>query len=671
MGALGNLSRRIIESVEERTGREIVPRDRMEVLESFESDNRVMRKMLDFIGFTLFNYQGAQPSPYRMPNDMLPQARIFFAAQALRAWMDDPTAGQQVDLYVSFVFGRGVPRGAAHDEDVQDVLDRAWNDEANKRVLTSFASLTEKGVDLALQSNVYWTVFDDGMDGMARLSMLDFEDVLDVVRHPVDKYRILYYKVTERTVEYDFTRDAYVTPTGEKGQPAIVYHEKFGAFNKDDPVMAAQDQQATLPTPPAPRLREGKVIHLAVNKTSKMAFGVPRFRRLMRWFTAYNEVLESHVNRMKAAASIYMKQTAKGDQRKLDQLAQMATGRPSRFAEAEEIDPHGRHHMPPGPVNPGILQQNESLNHEPFKIDSGASDVAASVPQLRAQASGIFPPTYYGQDAGSLAGQQTVELPVLKFIEREQEQWVNDVFRPFAQANIDAAIRNGDLSEWRDPTEEEVQRIEAHQNEGTPLDGLELDSQTGQVKRDFGFEITLPSPLKRAMGDLVSAAVEIAAAVDPMGQNPEVSRWLFGFALAEAFDVEDPQRIVDQVLPRHVAEQLAGGQGEIDPETGQPRPTPNQEQATATGPDGKQHPAGNPYGARVRSPNPEQRTVAEHAVRGRGARRLRLAATHDRDRTIDDAFADVTETTAAHLRHLGNVPALAGSTNGGDPNHGQ
>ena len=55
-----------------------------------------------------------------------------------------------------------------------------------------------------------------------------------------------------------------------------------------------------------------------------MAFGVPRMRRLTRWFAAYNETLESHVNRMKAMASIYMQAKVSGSQRDIDRIGQQA-----------------------------------------------------------------------------------------------------------------------------------------------------------------------------------------------------------------------------------------------------------------------------------------------------------------------------------------------------------
>jgi hypothetical protein len=102
--------------------------------------------------------------------------------------------------------------------------------------------------------------------------------------------------------------------------------------------------------------------------------------------------------------------------------------------------------------------------------------------------------------------------------------------------------------------------------------------------------------------------------IDPNGQNPEVTRWAFATVLRDAFDVEDPMRIVDQVLPRQrkptPAEQAADSAPVpgVGPD-GQPLPTEG-----AVGPDGERHTADNPMGAPIASPQPEDRKVAEAAA---------------------------------------------------------
>ena len=54
MGALERFGRKLLETVEDRTGREVVPSDRLELLESAETDSRSMRKMLT----TIRSYSG-------------------------------------------------------------------------------------------------------------------------------------------------------------------------------------------------------------------------------------------------------------------------------------------------------------------------------------------------------------------------------------------------------------------------------------------------------------------------------------------------------------------------------------------------------------------------------------------------------------------------------------
>jgi hypothetical protein len=621
---LANAGRRLLETVEERTGREVITSEERQLLESDRSERRRLERTLDFIGFSLWNYD---PGTAGMPGhpggfELKPQMRRFIAQQARTAWVEDPMLGNSVELYLSFVFGRGVPRPQAHDPEVQKHLDATWNDKSNQRVLTSYDRLLEKGVDLCHQANVFFKFFDGtqpelgagGEDGIVRVSLERFDDVEDVVRHDElaaagrgDRFRILYYRSKERTVRFDFaqgSRTAIGNESDPTGTPKTVYFEAWGAFDDDDPVQSQQDDG--LRQPPAHMMRPGKIVHLAVNKTSEMAFGVPRMQRYINWASAYNEMLVSFRDRMRAMASVYMKATAKGGQRDLNRLAQMATGRPSLVGGSRDVEPDGRAPAPRG--TPGILGENESLSYEPFKIDSTAGDVAAAAPVLRGQLGGPWPDSYLsGFAQGAIAGAQSLELPTLKFVEREQELWVLGILRPLGEASVAKAVEKGYISEWREPTQSELEQVQAADEAGEPLP-FEANTE-GQIKRDLSFEIALPNPLKRAMLDIVSAAQQTATMVDPNGENHELSRWLFATVLAEAFDVSDPMRIVDQVLPRQPKKtpaEEAEEQG-LDPETGLPI-------EGAIGPDGKRHTADNASGAPVKAPNAEQRKVREAAV---------------------------------------------------------
>jgi hypothetical protein len=191
-------------------------------------------------------------------------------------------------------------------------------------------------------------------------------------------------------------------------------------------------------------------------------------------------------------------------------------------------------------------------------------------------------------------------------VEREQELWVQGVLRPLGEASVARAVELGDISEWREPTETELEQIQAAEEAGEPAP-YELNAD-GLIKRDLSFDLALPNALKRAMLDVVSAAVQTAAGVDPNGENRELSRWMFATILTEAFDVQDPMRIVDQVLPRQrkPTEAEQASRDGVDPVTGQPLPD-----SGSIGPDGQRHPAENPGGAPVQAPQPEDRQVQE------------------------------------------------------------
>jgi hypothetical protein len=604
---LSTVGRRVLEAAERATGRTVVESDHLDRVEEAARETPILRRELEYVGWTILNHVGGQS------HELKPEARRTLALKSLNAFLSDPQAGAIVERYVSFVLGRGVPKPQARDAEVQTKIDEAWADRANKRILTSQQALVEKARDYMIQDNVFFLFFDEGMDGKVRMSLLRFDTVEDAVRHEDDRFRILWYYTLEKPQKWNPQKRAY-EPVDPNGRPKATYYEAVEAFDEEALDEVAADEGMW--TPSEGEMGRGKVLHLAGNKTSEMAFGVPRLKRLLRWFTAYNEILESHADRMKAAARLYMKQTVHGGKSQVERAGLMAVRRSSPLSAPQSIDgePTG---PPEGLAN---VVRNQGMDFEPFKIDSGAADIAASGPVFQGQvaAGGNFPRHYIGGDPGSLAGATSVELPVLKFIELEQELWATP-FRKLADLTIARAVETGNLDEWRDPTEEEMQRI---------ADGEEIETDSrGRVRRDLSYEFALPSPLQRQMLDLVNAAVTTASAVDPNGDFPELSRWLFGFILAEAFDVQDPQRIVDEVMPRARVQQL---------EAERRAAVTAANAGGAEGADGDRHDEDNPYGARRESRPPEE--VREAASRRdrlqRRARPRRRAAEEDFDEIV-------------------------------------
>jgi hypothetical protein len=613
---IARAGRRVLEVAQERSGYTAVRRDELQETVQEAADARVLRKELEYVGYTILNHAAGEP------HELRPESRRQLALKSLNAYISDPHAAAVIDHYVAFVLGRGVPRPQARDPEVQKRLDLAWKDRANQRHLTSAERLRERAVDYGIESNVPFLFFEDGQDGMVRMSTADMSTFETAYRHPEERARILYYVAREREMRWDpaSAREVVVDPNA---QPKTWYYEAIDAFDDADTVEVMDD--VGLWRPPASQTKRGRLLLISGAKPSKMTYAVPQFKRMLRWFTAYNEVIESYADRMKAAAKLYMKASVTGGKSAVERAGLMAVRRGGGLATPEPVEGlHGPGHGGiPGRGALGMVAQNEGVNYEPFKVDSGASDVAAAAPVMRGvmAAGAHFPGHYFGGDPGSLAGSQSVELPVLKFIELEQETWAKP-FRVLADRTIAKSVELGFLDEWRDPTDRETQAIEA----GTFADEVSTD---GRVRRDLSYDFALPNPLQRAMGDVVTAAVQTATAVDPNGDFPDLSRWLFGFILAEAFDVADPQKIVDEILPLERIREMEDARREqqaLAQAGARAAAQMSEAEAAAasstTGADGRQHPPGNPGGARQQAPNPEDRTQQAAVTRPERAARL-------------------------------------------------
>jgi hypothetical protein len=185
----GGLVGRALERLEETTGQTVVPVERLELLEQGYSDYRTLQREVEDIGWSIMDYVSGQPQ------EMTVTARRKVVQRARYVWMNDPQAGAAVELMNDFCFGRGVPRPRAKDKVVQDVIDEAWDDPDNQEVLTTLEAQLALGTDLALQSNVFLLMFDDGADGKVKLSILRHDDVTDIITDPEQAPPLLWYAV--------------------------------------------------------------------------------------------------------------------------------------------------------------------------------------------------------------------------------------------------------------------------------------------------------------------------------------------------------------------------------------------------------------------------------------------------------------------------------------------
>lgn len=572
----GGLVGTLLGAVEDRTGVRLESASRVDSLEEAATGNardaRLLRRELHNLAYTALD---AAPQGH----DVAPEERKAWATLARETWMTDPQAGAAVDLLNDFTFGRGVPRPRAKDPKVQEILDEAWDDTDNQLVLTTFNAQIALGTDLQLQSNLFLLLFDDGDDGKVKLGLLNHDTVDDAVRDPENRMRVAYFKATRQETGWDWNTDKPLV-TVENGEKRVVYYEHWRnaqtAKDEEEIAEAVDSPRKKLGKPPHDKLGTGRVYHIAVNRTSEQVFGVPTMQRTIRWFTAYNDFMSARVDTAKAAAAFIMKRKVKGTKGQVERMAETALAKTSLLGAASPTMADGVTMRGPAPAS--VLTENDMVSHEPYTVPTGAGDATSDGQMIRSQISAAthFPQHYLG-DAGSanLATATSMELPVLKHVEGRQEVF-EQMFRWFLDRAIERAKETERLTdeltdeefaeklerEGKKPGEEEQPAAvgeevpeEAGPEQfalaaGSAGDEADLrDEVDKQRERDFTYEFGLPSPLRRMMGDLVTAVMNIAKTFDPNGTNMELNKILLGVVLGEGLELDDPAAAVDAVFP--------------------------------------------------------------------------------------------------------------------------
>lgn len=272
--------RKLVETVEDRTGITIERKERVQLLEASDWQRRTLQKDLDLLAYTALDYFGGNEQ------DLKAVERRKLAQRSRVAWQKDPQAGAAVDLQNDFIFGRGVPKPKCADPKVQETVDEAWDDPDNKLILTTYAAQLALGVDLSTQSNVFFLVFDNGADGKIKIGILEHDAVENVVRDENFRHRILYYVARRKIVKWDYLNDQ-AQVVSERDRDTVIDRPVL-YFGHWENIEIAKKENPSLELAPENKLGKGKVFHLFINKTTEAAFGHPVMDRTLRWFTAYN-----------------------------------------------------------------------------------------------------------------------------------------------------------------------------------------------------------------------------------------------------------------------------------------------------------------------------------------------------------------------------------------------
>lgn len=336
-----------------------------------------------------------------------------------------------------------------------------------------------------------------------KIGQIHPNEIIDIVPDEDRSDRPRYYKRVFRTRKYDFSEDKWSINTGVVGSQASEARVKYYEDLVYEP---AEGQDA----PPENKIGEGKILHVAINRTSFDLRGNSEVWRAVRWAKALTDFFTWRLTLLRALATFaYRKKTKGGSSQVLKAASSFMagsgyTGIPGQF---DPVAP---------PATGSILTENQNESLEQFKTSSGAGEAEQDAQMLRGQVGvALGLPIHYLGDKGatSLAGAQAMELPVLKAIEARQELF-EQLFTKLINRAIDKAIADGAL----------------------PADV------------DRSFYVEMPPILQRNVPEMVASITNTIARLDPFATDVRLKRLALHKVLSWLGE-PDPESIIRDIYP--------------------------------------------------------------------------------------------------------------------------
>lgn len=335
-----------------------------------------------------------------------------------------PPAGQAVRLHYTYVVGPGIPKPTAQDEDVQEVIDDWWDDPDN-REFTCHEGQCETDTRLQIDGELFIALYTNDEDGHVKCRTVDPLDVQDVITHPDDRKRVLYYRVRVHQDLYDFEQGTVQPHTGPE---EYVY---FPDWQNTDPDRDPFTQQV------APYLAPNGGVMAAFAIGRQGLRGISPFVASNVWISQHKKFMENRAIITEALAKIAFVKTVKGGPTVVGAQAAMEQSTLTTNLSSFERNP--------APAVGSTLVKNLGVDYEQLKVDSGAANAVQDGEMLAQMlGTGLGWPTHYilmSQEAHTLATSVVMELPVLKAMIDGQTRWSDMLTRLITFALVQAAKR--------------------------------------------------------------------------------------------------------------------------------------------------------------------------------------------------------------------------------------
>lgn len=432
------------------------------------------------VGTTSDRLQGLEDAPGER-RDVVQRVR--------RMRRKNPLAKRGAQLLQDYVFGQGVSLRPNNKAMVARIVDEFWENPVNEAVFTSVGAMRRVADRVFTDGEHFLLLFPDEEEGTLELGRIDCQLVDDPITDPDNDAIVRWWKVRLPIKKFDWSTGEWDLQTSDD----VVYYRHWTNDRTDF-------------GPPASKVRDGLVYHLAINVQAHR--GESELAAALDWVNAHRRFMEDRATLNRAAAMFAWKKKRKGG---AADIAAEVTRLQSSIATGGLGG--GVERNPPGATG-STLVENEASTTEWVKTDTGGQAASADERTLRMMAGsgmGGIPNHYYGDEANAnLATATSMELPLLK----NYEDW-QTMFAGAIRDLIDFALSTANKAERLGPRDDS-RRYADHVT--TPAKVLAADDaaqgEEGPV-REAPFGVPAEPPAPRTEAEWVTAgATDKSGAVD-------------------------------------------------------------------------------------------------------------------------------------------------------------
>jgi len=337
---------------------------------------------------------------------MIKRSRIYY--------YNNPLAGHWIQLTTSFTFGKGLELPTAADKKIQEIVDDFWNDPDNKISFTSKQAQIKNSDKLQYEGNLFFVLFVNKTSGKVRVRLLDTLEIKDIICDKDDRKRPVVYKTLNSKKTYNFARDSYDIDINNK----FIYYQ-------DHQIADISEYNI-----PEQKLVENVYIyHVKINCDPNDKFGVPVLYRGMAWLKAHKDMSGDMATYIRSLSTIAWKKKVKGTPAQVSSIK----GAMQAKTDLSNI-----------PAAVGSTQvENDGIDLSSVGQSTGGvknmTDGLKALQLMICSASNIFYHYFGDPSSGNLATATSMELPMVKMFEANQEMWTG-IFNDVLQFVINKAI---------------------------------------------------------------------------------------------------------------------------------------------------------------------------------------------------------------------------------------